>query len=1107
MIKLDQEYSRQDFIDFLRDTFLKDYVRDVRPVGTEGLNSIKKAVSLGRSDSLDLQIFEFEYTGSANKRVTLTKEAFQLMKQSATFNALAVFYGQDSGDWRFSFLTANPQRTEKGKTTLAYSNPRRYSFFLGPNAKVNTPHRFLIRNGQVKNRDDLLSRFSVEIVTKEFFENYKNLFDRLLGYLKKDHAFQAFAGRNGLDTANFAKKLLGQIVFLYFLQRKGWLGAQKGESISSGDKDFLRSLFNRSRERKENFYNQYLEKLFYGALNKPPEKAGSYYRSYFDCQIPFLNGGLFEPPQDYDWEGEFLLLPDKLFSKDVNNPTHGDGILDIFDLYNFTVDESDYLDKEVSVDPEMLGKVFENLLEENLRKGKGTYYTPREIVNYMCEESLANYLSTETGLASDDIKNKYFPAYSVLGDEKFENRDVLISEQIVESLKSIKVVDPACGSGAFLVGMLQQITHLRYELEARSKLLGKRKVVSSEYDIKKQTIQNCIYGVDIDPGAVEIAKLRLWLSLVVDYELDDIEPLPNLDYKIMQGNSLLEELVLADTTVKLYDQQTIQKALGSKRMKNLFEEESQIALFSDMKKEQTLKNMKALQVRYFSQSNTNEKKKIKSQIEKIEHDLIEVSVEAEVDKLNAQRANIKSFPSVGLLPNDAKKLTEIASKESHIMAVLNELEKTGTKPFFLWHLHFADVFEEKGGFDVVIANPPYIRISGIDQINDSVIRKFYTTTFGHYDIYIPFIERGVTILRKNGILAYITPNKYLTKRYANKLRPFLLENTSLLSLIDTSQAKTFDSASAYPVITILKKATTVGNINIAILDNHSFGEFFNSKANHYLYQVNQADFNTNQNKSFDIFVDPRVRNVFGKISNGSMPLGHYARTLTGTPAIDKFYKWGNIIVSASENQIIKKPTLKLINVSNVKPYYLEWGKEVRVAKKRIARPLLIFDDTLVGKNKWAVFEQKKIVIKGTALRLTAAFDHIGYANLSLYAVLFHNEQTNEDKNYYFLGLLNSKLINYWYIKKFASSNVSGNYISFNGVYLEQIPIIYLPESDETRMVALNAKKIEELMSRSNGLHDFEIKKLQAEIDDTVFRLYGLDEKEISIVEEYEQKKQ
>lgn len=1116
MIRLDEKYNRDDFIAFLSNAFFADFTRDIRPIHTQNLSAIEKAYSLGKSNKLDLQIFEFEYAGSSKKRVALTKEAFKIMQDSLNYQALAIFHGKENDDWRLSLMILNPKKTDTGKVSISYSNPRRYSYFLGPNAKINTPHRFLIKAGQIKDFDDLQSRFNVEIVTKEFFENYKKLFDRLLAYLQKDHAFQAFANNNGINTANFAKKLLGQIVFLYFLQRKGWLGAKKGDSVSQGDKNFIRALFNQSREKGVNFYNTYLEPLFYGALNKPAEKAASYYRDYFDSQIPFLNGGLFEPPQNYDWEKSFLHIPDKVFSKDPKNPEHGDGILDIFDMYNFTVDESDFLDKEVSVDPEMLGKVFENLLEENLRKGKGTYYTPREIVNYMCEESLVNFLATETNLAPDDVKNKYFPAYNILGDEKIEARDVATSEQIIESLKGIKVVDPACGSGAFLVGMLQQITHLRHELEIRSQILGKRTTASSEYEIKKDTIQNCIHGVDIDPGAIEIAKLRLWLSLVVDYELEEIEPLPNLDYKIMQGNSLLEELVLGDTIIKLYDSSIIKKTTGSKRMQNLFEEETRVGLFDD-EKEQVIKTMKILQLEYFKASDNKEKKRLKQLIDKVEHDLIETSVKLAAKELQNQKINIKTLPGIGLLDQDVKKLQKISNIESQIFAVLDELKKTGTKPFFLWHLYFADVFEENGGFDVIIANPPYISHDKIQ--NKSYFQSIYLAYQAFADMYCFFIELGMKLQSKNGTLCFITSNSFLRAEYGKPLRKLISNQNSVLQLVNIEKFQIFESAIVNTCVLMSQKK----HVEKATIVNQSLSSAttFDEYVALYGFKYSQNELNSEP----WLLLNEDVLQIKNKIASKGKTLKEYGCKIrlglaTGANEvflIDSKRRKEFLSLDGKNNEIIK-PVLRgrdinRFNYKSPNSYILltKNGIDLKADYPKIYEYLDSFGESFKnrgaqGQNWWNLracaffndFKEEKIVwIELTDKGRFALCNEEIYLVNSAYFLIPPKEFIQE----YLLAILNSKVIMF-YLKNISETSGMGTARWIN-INVERFPIVQASESKQNEIKKI-VTKITDLISVNNSAVDFEknlqIKEYEKHIDQLVYELYDLTPGEIAIVE-------
>lgn len=474
--------------------------------------------------------------------------------------ALVAFVAPNGEDWRFSLVRMAYRFDEQGKVKEELTPARRYSFLVGKNEDSHTAQSgllpLLLNDSTDPTLDDLEDAFSVERVTREFFGKYRDLFLRLKESLDAvvagDDKIQADFEAKNVDTGDFAKKLLGQVVFLYFLQKKGWFGVARGAEWGSGSKQFLRELFEKKHGDYENFFNDILEPLFYETL--ATERSQDWAKC-FDCRIPFLNGGLFEPLNDYEWVDTDILLPNDLFSnrRKTEEGDTGDGILDIFDRYNFTVKEDEPLEKEVAVDPEMLGKVFENLLAVQDRKATGTYYTPREIVHYMCQESLTNYLTTELNgnVSKEDIEKLVQYGEAVVENDRRvvrEGRETEtytyklppgIREQakaIDDKLASIRVCDPAVGSGAFPVGMMNEIIRTRGALTPYIVEDGER----APYHFKRQAIQDCLYGVDIDPGAVEIAKLRLWLSLVVDEEeREAIQPLPNLDYKIVRGNALL----------------------------------------------------------------------------------------------------------------------------------------------------------------------------------------------------------------------------------------------------------------------------------------------------------------------------------------------------------------------------------------------------------------------------------------------------------------------------------------------------------------------------------------------------------------------------------------
>ncbi|MBU0896258.1 MAG: hypothetical protein KKB76_01385, partial [Candidatus Omnitrophica bacterium] len=648
--------------------------------------------------------------------------------------ALVAFVAPNEEDWRFSLVKMD-YRFEEGKkgrmrVKEEFTPARRWSFLVGVNENSHTAQSQLVDLVIDDERNPVLNQieeaFNIEKVTKEFFEKYKDLFlrvkDALDELVKRDEKLRSDFKDKEVDTANFAKKLLGQIVFLYFLQKKGWFGVKKDEEWGTGSKRFFRDLFEGEVIPYKNFFNDVLEPLFYDALALDRSHI-DHWNDHFQCKIPFLNGGLFDPINNYSWEKTVIDLPNDLFSnyrKDIKTGDIGNGILDIFDRYNFTVKEDEPLEKEVAVDPEMLGKVFENLLEVKDRKSKGTYYTPREIVHYMCQQSLINYLSTELEgkITKEDIetlikygeqvgeneatveaKGRETDTYSYKLSESIRQNAELVDEK----LASIKVCDPAIGSGAFPVGMMTEIVRARKTLSSYIKDSGR-----TLYNFKRDCIHNSLYGVDIDPSAVEIAKLRLWLSLVVDEDdIRQIKPLPNLDYKIMQGNSLLDEY----GGVRLFDDKLISTVN--------FDKEKQISNLKEKQAELSSEYIRLHQAdkltRDKKQQIDEELKKINSQIKRLEQSgkkveenasLFDIYSSAKKKSDELKRLHKEFFETTQKTKKDELKkqierlewdLIETTLREQNKSSELKKIEvlkKANIKPFFLWKLHFSDVFQE-----------------------------------------------------------------------------------------------------------------------------------------------------------------------------------------------------------------------------------------------------------------------------------------------------------------------------------------------------------------------------------------------------------------------------
>lgn len=728
---------------YIPDAF-KDQVASLERIGT---------YQAPGGERIDLLIVHLtKHSTLARARTALRNYvAHHLKTRDAKDAALVAFVSPSEPSWRFSYVrmeyaTVTDERGRVG-TKTELTPARRLSYLVGEGESCHTAQsRFLDILQQTSHDptvEELETAFSVEAVTREFFEQYKALFLNLeeqLDVLATDDKLvgSEFAARK-IATADFAKKLMGQIVFLYFLQKKGWLGVAKGRAWGTGPRDFIRRLTRGEFGVHGNIFNDILEPLFYDTL--ATDRGPDAWCSRFKCRIPFLNGGLFEPLGGYDWITTDIVIPNVFFTNAEKTPAGdlGTGILDVFDRYNFTVNEAEPLEIEVAIDPEMLGKVFENLLEERERKSKGSFYTPREIVHYMCEESLINYLDNRVNRDGSAVERPqiealirggeqaaYYEAARKDGTVSYTRRLPAAVEKharaIDEALSAITVCDPAIGSGAFPVGMMTEIVRARTTLTPYFEDSTER----TRYHFKRHAIQACLYGADLDPGAVEIAKLRLWLSLVVDEDdVQQIKPLPNLDYKIVAGNSLLGF------------------PFRSERIHQI----------------------ERLKADYFEETDHEKKHRLKREID-----------------------------------------TELSQ------AFANSKRSLGYEVSFDFQIYFSEVFRTNKGFDVVIANPPYVRHEAITEMAPA-LRQRFTVAASRADLLIFFYEQGVNLLRPGGVLTLITSNKFYRAAYGSKLRPFLTDNLQIEILIDFGDAPVFEAV-AYASILIGRKGGGVGDHQI-----------------------------------------------------------------------------------------------------------------------------------------------------------------------------------------------------------------------------------------------------------------------------------------------------
>ncbi len=762
--------------------------------------------------------------------------------------ALVAFVSPSETTWRFSYVEMEYATVEKdsGKVGVeTHLTPaRRLSYIVGEGESCHTAQTRFLNLLQDTGTDptlaDIEEAFSVETVTKEFFKKYAELFGEIQKALDqlvaKDQTIRDDFEAKGVNTVDFAKKLMGQIVFLYFLQKKGWLGVATGQDWGSGPRDFLRKLANGGHGKYDNFFNDILEPLFYDTL--ATDRGHEAWCGRFNCRIPFLNGGLFEPLADYDWRKTDIILPNQLFTntKFVEDGIAGTGVLDVFDRYNFTVNEAEPLEKEVAIDPEMLGKVFENLIEENRRKGLGAFYTPREIVHYMCQESLINYLDTAINTRQKPLvpggpkQGKLFgqpePEQGTLQTEEYEEivpradleTFVHLGEQIShyeaveaeyrikmpksiekharlidERLAKITVCDPAVGSGAFPVGMMTEIVRARCALTPYFNDVNDR----TPYHFKRHAIQNCLYGVDIDAGAVEIAKLRLWLSLVVDEEdPKQIKPLPNLDYKIVVGNSLL-------------------------------------GVAKDLFNVDLCNRLEALKPLYFD--------------------------ETDKAKKDAYRHDI-----------------------DHLIRQLTNNNET-----FAFDIYFSEVFHKTGGFDVVIGNPPYVLLQnlGLDKtVVSRLVSNFYSAQY-KVDTYHLFIEKGITILRGGGVLTFITPNTFLKNKYTHKLREIIATKTRILNVILFYLA-VFEDPSVDNLVFVCEKCASLeafrsSRIKVHEIRTRNFGSEISQFREVHQHRIRGPQY------VFALDASDEDSAVLAKIEQGCRPLGLICGTYFGIQTFDR----------------------------------------------------------------------------------------------------------------------------------------------------------------------------------------------------------------------------
>lgn len=1130
-MEFNKAYNRQDFVKFLQNSFLpNDYIPSEEEVlFRTQMKYSTEAVKLGTCESLDLVVYEVKHSSKNDARVSLSKEAFRMLADEMKDRALVVFVPEDSNaNYRFSFIEITLDiKEDSSKVSYNYSNPRRYSYFLGEGIAYYTPNKYLNEKGRVVSKEDLLSRFSVEVLTKEFYQELSDWYAWAIKIIRFPNDIN-----DKEDDAKFnnegAIRLITRLIFVWFLKQRNLIPNEFFDEKYIADNllnDFAPNrqtglFMQKSLESK--YYKAILQNLFFAMLNSPITAEGSKemserhfrkgqgdydnnklmrYEYYFqnpqlfvdlaNTTVPFLNGGLFDCLDDKDngmyYDGfsdretvrKSLVVPDFLFfgeeaGKNIDlSEWYGDkkkkkvsarGIIDILKRYNFTVEENTPFDKEVSLDPELLGKVFENLLasfnpetQTTARKQTGSFYTPREIVQYMVDESLIAHLKRTVG---EELEPQYRQLMQYSDDEV-----ELSSEQrknIMQSLYNCKILDPACGSGAFPMGTLQQMVHILNRIDPsndmwktmmrnvaiertseaymtasddeRNEIINDiersfdESINRPDYARKLYLIENCIYGVDIQPIAIQISKLRFFISLVVDQKTNTnptdnfgIRPLPNLEAKFVAANTLIG---LQKKDASLFDSEAIKA------------------------KENELKIAKH---KIFGAKTVRTKRKYRQ----IVNDLrLEIATMLKED---------------GAVGND----------EARELASWDMFDQNSSSPFFdpEW------MFGVKDGFDIVIGNPPYVNAmelkKSLGEVSYKRLKSNYITAKGTVDFYVYFFEKGLNILCNNGVLSFITPNKYLCANYGKELRNYIIKEAQILSLLDVSRNNIFD-ASIYPIVILLSKNNMCDEYFFLTIDKNKVYRQFSS--------LQLMDFPEN----IWGFLLSEKYEIVKKVSYNCCPMTTFCKiNATSTAAeADDFHRY----ISES---LLKG--LKLINTGTIDPFINLWGKECLVDKGcKYLFPMLPNTLNVLGNNRFTMYNSPKIIVSKMAKRLEAFWDANGeYASINTNCIYSMSIAPQ-----FLMAWIHSKLFHYIYECYFEGLKMSGGYLPFSAPYLSCmcipieiescIDIIYLVDE-----IINGGKSMNENMSI---------------IDKMIYKLCCLTYEEISMIDpeilrtEYEEEK-
>jgi len=1030
---LQSAFNKQEFIKFISERF---YGFAPNLAEDEYLGKVR----LDDKSEIGFFVFEVhEHKDIENSRVGFHKELKKYADEHMLDGAIGAFYHPLQKVWRLSFIRFSYDETHKKETT----SQKRFTFLLG-NEKIKTAQEQL-KNLKYPKIVELEKAFSVESVTKEFYKGLVKEYEKLLG----EHL--TYPTNSDNDKKEFAIRLIGRILFIKFLNKK----------VLIPDDIFLTC---------QDYYHEKLEPLFFEQLNTQKVERK---KEFVNDSIPFLNGGLFEPLNldFYEWNGDesryahILKVDDRFFSE----------LYEHLNQFNFTIDENSIEDSDLSIDPEMLGRIFENLLAEinpetsqNARKSTGSYYTPREIVEYMVNSSLLEYIKTKTDIDEEVLKTIIFK-----NQEPSHDYD---KTKILSAIFELKILDPACGSGAFPMGLLQRIVKILELIDEDAtiwfKLQSKEfkdahKNRNKNYIRKLSIIKNTIYGIDIQPIAIEISKLRFFLSLIVDEE-GEPEPLPNLEFKFVCANSLLP------------------------KPKN-----NQLATLEYFMLEGDLLKLKN---EYFEAS--GERKKV------IKKEYAEM-----------QKKMFEEEEATNLLSALENKLTDY-----------NPFDPVSVAGFFDSDF----MFNIKDGFDIVIGNPPYLRVQGIDKIESEKYKKLYKSATGSYDLYVIFTERAIKLLGKNGLVNFIMPHKWVNSAFGKGLREVAKEK--FFKFISFREYQVFNASTYTSLVWFKNKSDTVRYIGLEkdLQTNSDLKAFLDSITDDkYTITKNEKlsgdawTFSDNKIAKVLAKLDEqplRVSDVFEKIFQGiatskdsvyflsecienNEMIEGYSKELDRRISIEK-----ELVKPALKGKDIKKYAILKTDKVIIFPYFktIVNGKEKAelYSEKELQRLFpkgyvylkeceSVLRDRESGRLQndefWyryiypknlTLFDKEKLITPQLSLGGQLTYDQNGefYSDAGGYGLI---KNSNIEESYkFYLAILNSKVL--WFYIQNTSAVFSGGYYYYKSTYLEPFPLPKIENIEDTKPFEILVDYI--IFAKSQSLED-EAKFFEWVVDVMVYGLY------------------